>query len=111
MSMLRTYLNRTVTTKSIKIFMDPVSLSDLSVRKVRLLMCQFIREADPQSFSCCHDLRKMASSLAFLHSVSVEEICNVTGWASIWVFRKHNFQSAVHSGASCVVMGKELGLD
>ena len=85
--------------------MNPNDLSELSVNKLRLYMCKFIRLANPGSFPKPHDLRKLATSYAFFRSMSIEELCNIVGWASIRVFRKHYMRNISELSSSVVVLG------
>lgn len=71
----KAYLDTTSASKAFKIFVDPKNLQDLSLAKIRILLCQFIRLADPGSFPKSHDLRKVATSFAFFRSLSFSEIC------------------------------------
>ena len=102
---LRKFLNMTSSTTSIKLFVNPIDLSDLSIFKLRWFLCKFVRMADPGSFPKVHDLRKVATSLAFLRHVNLEEICNLTGWSSIRVFRRHYFKEIEAVRSSLVAMG------
>ena len=102
------FLLASASTKSVQLFVDPVSLGDLSVQKIRLWICKFIRWGDPGSFPLSHDLRKVSSTLAFLRSMSMEEICSVTGWASVRVFRKHYFKSISEVATKLVVVGSQV---
>ena len=64
-AMLKSYLQLSSATKYFKLFVNPLDLSDLSLAKLRLYLCSFIRTADPGSVPLSHDLRKVASSFAF----------------------------------------------
>ena len=105
-AMLRRYLEATSSTRSEQLFVDPGRLVGLSVHKIRLSMCRLVKLADPGSFPRSHDLRKMASSLAFFRTMSMEEICAVTGWSSIRVFRRHYLQRLSEVAPSVVVLGR-----
>ena len=101
------FLSMTAVSKSVKFFVDPVSLQDLSVHNIRLWLCKFIKWGDPGSFPRSHDLRKVASTLAFLRSMSMDEICTVTGWSSIRVFRRHYFKKISEVASTVVLLGSE----
>ena len=101
------FVKTTIKSKSVKLFVDPVTLEDLSTHKVRLWICKFIKWGDPGSFPCSHDLRKVSSTLAFLRSMSLEEICNVTGWSSVRVFRKHYFKRISEVAPKLVILGSQ----
>ena len=102
---LEIYLRETSASLAATIFVDPVSLRSLPISKIRLLVCTFIRWADPGSFPKAHDLRKVASSFAFLKSMSFVDICDLTGWASFRVFKRHYLQSISDPGTEFVAMG------
>ena len=78
-------------------------MTDLFLPKIRLMLCQFIRLADPGSIPKSHDLRKVASAFAFLRSMSLSDISGVTGWASGRVFREHYLHSIRQISSSFVV--------
>ena len=105
---LEFYLTETANTKSFKVFVNHSDLTDFSLPKIRLLLCQFIRLADPGSLPKPHDLRKVASSFAFLKSMSLSDICEVTGWASGRVFRKHYLRSIKQISSSFVALGTKV---
>ena len=106
--MLRSYLDSSSSTKSFKLFVNPVDLSDLSIAKIRLYLCMFIRIADPGSVPLSHDLRKIASSFAFFHSMSFQEIQGVTGWKSCRVFVKHYLKQINEVSSSFVALGSKV---
>ena len=108
MENLRRYLQLSAASVSSKLFVHPSTLGELSVNKLRLLLCKFIRKADPTSFPKSHDLRKMASSFAFFHNIDMQEICDLVGWSSIRVFRKHYLKQIQEVSSSVVVLGAEL---
>ena len=76
---LRVFLDLSKNSKSVKLFVHPIFLTDLTINKLRWFLCKFIREADPSAFPRPHDLRKLATSFAFFRNVSATEICNLTG--------------------------------
>ena len=88
-----------------KIFIDFNTLSDVSISKLRLWICKFIRSADSTAFPKAHDLRKVASSFAFFRSMNVREMCSVTGWSSIRVFRRHYLRQIEEVSSSLIVLG------
>ena len=83
---LRKYLLATSATVSHKIFVHPTNLTDLSIHKLRLFICKFIRQANPGSFPKPHDLRKFATSFAFFKGMNADELCDLVGWSSIKSF-------------------------
>ena len=73
------YLEVSSASRSLNLFFDSVSFHSLSLAKIRLLLCKFIRLTDPESFPKSHDLRKVASSFAFLRTMSLADIYEVVG--------------------------------
>ena len=55
-----------------------------------------------------HDLRKLATSYAFFKSMSLKEVCDLVGWASIRVFKKHYMQEIGEVSAQFVALGTEI---
>ena len=105
---LRQYLQATATSSSMKLFLDPVGLSDLSLFKLRHLICLFIRMSDTGAFPKLHDLRKVASSYAFFRTMSLDNICGVTGWSSCRVFKRHYMTQLQEGGSSFVALGTSV---
>ena len=102
------FLDLTKQSKSLKLFVHPVALSDLSIHKLRWFLCKFIRSADPGSFPKTHDLRKLAASYAFFRSMSVSEMCDLVGWSSVRVFTKHYLRQITELSTPLVVLGTRI---
>ena len=105
---LRRFLLLSRDTKSSKLFVHPKSLGDLSIAKLRWYLCRCIRWADPSSFPKAHDLRKIATSFAFFRNMSTSEICNLVGWQSVGVFKKHYLKQISEISSPVVVLGSKL---
>ena len=105
---LQEYLRLTSSSTSVKLFVNPLTLRDLSLFKIRFFLCKFIRIAEPESFPKTHDLRKYASSFAFFRGMRVEDICNLVGWASFRVFKKHYLKSITEIKSAIVVLGSSF---
>ena len=86
-----------------------MSLGDLTVNKIRHFLCKFIRLGDPASFPKAHDLRKIATSYAFFKSMTNQEICDLVGWSSIRVFKRHYLRQINEISSSLVVLGSAVG--
>ena len=99
------FLNLSSSTASIKLFIRPSDLTDLPISKLRWFICKFIRLADPSSFPKVHDLRKLASSFAFFNFMDMQDICSLTGWSSLRVFRRHYLREINAVRSSVVAMG------
>ena len=104
---LRNYLFVTESSDSLKIFVHPSTLQELTIFKIRYFICKFIRIADPTSFPKSHDLRKIASSFAFFRGMGIDEICSVVGWASFRVFKKHYLKQIQGVKSAVVVLGNK----
>ena len=71
-------------------------------------LCSVIKESQPGVFPRSHDVRKMATSLAFFGNMSLGEICQKVGWASPTVFRKHYLRQIQGVVKNCIVLGRSL---
>ena len=67
-------------------------------------MCNLIKMSQPIP----HQVRKMATSLAFLSHFTTEEVCESVGWSSIRVFYKHYLQPLQEVSHPCVILGRAL---
>ena len=105
---IKKYLLVTEASNSFKLFVNPVSLLDLSLFKLRFFICRFIREADPGSFPKTHDLRKYASSFAFFRGMDISNVCNLVGWSSFRIFKKHYLKPIKEVKSSLVVLGSRF---
>ena len=105
---LQVYLTRTARTRSFKVFVHPVTLQDVSIQKLRLSLCKFIRMGDPGSFPKSHDLRKYASSFAFLSTMTSDRLCSLVGWKSIKVFKRHYLRKIQQVSAPFIAIGSRI---
>ena len=105
---LELYLVATRGTPSLKVFVDPRNLSEISVQKIRLWMCKFIRMGDSGAFPKAHDLRKLATSFAFMKTMSGEEVCSVVGWSSIKVFKRHYLKRTQRVSSQFISLGSRI---
>ena len=71
-------------------------------------MCKFIRMANPGVFPKSHDLRKYATSFAFLRGMDRSDLCSVVGWSSISVFKKHYLKQIDEISSPVIVLGTKL---
>ena len=102
---LSLYLDSTSCTKSFNIFVHPISLQDISIHKLRLALCKFIRLGDSNAFPKAHDLRKTATSYAFFKGMSSSQLCDLVGWSSIQVFKRHYLKQIDEISSPLVVLG------
>ena len=88
-SALQRYLKATNRVQSDSLFVKPGTCKPLSIKGLTQNMVSLIKLADPNSFPHFHDIRKYATTLAFLGDATLEELARYTGWRSIQVFLKH----------------------
>ena len=86
---LKSYLDRTSNVKTGGLFIDHKKQTALSITQIRKRMLSLIRAANPDSFPKVHDIRKYATTLAFLNDAQFHELSAFTGWSSIRVFINH----------------------
>ena len=88
------------------LFVHPVSLAKWNLSGVRLAICRLIKQSQPDSLPKCHDIRKMASSLAFFTHMDFSEIASLTGWRSIKVFYKHYLKNIKECQNRCIILNR-----
>ena len=71
------------------LFIKPGTCNPLSIKSLTQKMVALIKIANPDSFPHFHDIRKYATTLAFLGDATIEELERCTGWRSIQVFLRH----------------------
>ena len=101
---IQAYLHRTAEHTSGYLFRHHSSSKPLSVCALRVRLTSLIKRTNPQSVPKAHDVRKMASSLAFFTDMSYQCISQMTGWSSTAVFVKH-YLSSIDSVLHCVGFG------
>ena len=85
---LSEYLTLTKHTKSSQLFVHPTHLGKWGIASMRLAIVRLIKASQPQSLARAHDLRKVASSLAFYSKMSINKINQKMGWKSRSIFRR-----------------------
>ena len=103
---IRSFLAATSSAPTGKLFLD--RQGPCSKLTVANHMCNLIKSSQPNAFPTSHQVRKMATSLAFLSQFTTEEVCNSVGWASPRVFYKHYLQPLQEVRHSCVLLGKAM---
>ena len=106
---LKLYIERTGSHDTHLLFVHPKDKRVWFPAEARKLVCTVIREANPGALPKAHDIRKMASSLAFFSSMSFKSIREFTGWSSPSVFIKHYLSPIEDLQRSCVVLGDQAG--
>ena len=82
---IKEYLN-TSSNQSGTLFKNTRSGADLKASAISFILVKLIKEAMPLAFPHSHDIRKVASSLAWVRGVSPEEIAKRGFWASSSTF-------------------------
>ena len=106
---LEDYLAATASSNSDSLFLSSHSGSALTLGNLRFTLARLIRKAQPGSFPKSHDLRKLASSLAFFGNMPLPEISAYTGWSSKSVFIRHYLGEIKELRNKCVAMGQTVG--
>ena len=100
---LELYLHVTCRSSCNHLFVHPVHLGAWNRAGLSLAIVRLIKAAQPDSFPRAHDLRKVATSLAFFCNMKLQEILSKTGWKSRSVFRRHylvNINEVLHQCSS-----------
>ena len=101
---LRVYLNATVSTKQVEMWVDPKSAKPLTAAALATAIVKVIHLADPLSNPRAHQVRKFSSSLAFFRSFDVEAVREAGQWSSPITFvRRYLLHHLTDS--PCVAMG------
>ena len=103
---MQVYLDRTAGFTSGSLFRHHSSGKPLSVSGLRCCLTSLIKKHNPDSVPKAHDLRKMASSLAFFEGMSFPDITSMTGWSSLNVFVRHYLHEIETLQRTCVVLGR-----
>ena len=98
----------TSASSSVKVFVNPVGLGDLSLQKMRLALCKFIRLGDSGAFPKAHDLRKWATSFAFFKSMKSQEMCSLVGWSNIKTFKRYYMKPISEVASSFMALGTKI---
>ena len=78
----------------------------LSLLGTRCYLTSLIKRFNPESIPKTHDIRKMASSLAFFEGMAFPDISTMTGWSIPNVFIRHYLHEIKSVMRACVVLGK-----
>ena len=105
---VQAYLNRTAEYPSGYLFRHQTSGKPLSVCATRVRLTSLIKRTNPHSIPKAHEVRKMASSLAFFTDMSFQAISQLTGWSSTSVFVKHYLSSIDMVRQSCIALGRVI---
>ena len=86
---IKEYLNRTSEVKVGSLFIHHSKKTALSKVQLSKSMLSLVRTANPDSFLKVHDVRKYATTLAFLNEAEFPDLIAYTGWHSVKVFLTH----------------------
>ena len=100
------YLQRTADFKAGSLFRHHLSRKPLSISGARCCLTSLIKRFNPESIPKTHDIRKMASSLAFFEGMAFPDISTMTGWSTPNVFIRHYLHEIKLVMRACVVLGK-----
>ena len=81
----------------------------LSVCATRVCITSLVKRTNPHSIPKAHEVRKMASSLAFFTDMAYQDISHMTGWSSTSVFVKHYLSQIDDVRQGCVALGRVIG--
>ena len=104
------YMNLTSSSTTGPLFLSSSTAKPLTKYHCSLLLCSIIKDSQPGVFPRTHDIRKMATSLAFFSNMGLKVLCKRVGWASPQVFLKHYLTQIQAVKHSCVVMGSSAPL-
>lgn len=85
---LNTWLNKTKDFSGNALFFDVKTAKSLNAGRISHVLCKIINEADPGCFPHGHDVRKVATSLAWTRGLSLTNIVQNAFWKSPSVFVK-----------------------
>ena len=105
---LRDYLEATSSAKTSSLFLNQIGSKALSTANISSILCQVIKAGDKDSFPSGHDVRKVASSLAFFRGMELSALSRYTGWRSRGVFTKHYCTRLNELKLSCVSAGRQV---
>ena len=105
---IQVYLRCTADIQYGSLFRHHTSENPLSFAAMRCRLTSLIKRHNPDSVPKIHDIRKMASSLAFFEGMSFLNISHMTGGTSPFVFMLHYFHEIETLVRSCVVLGHTL---
>ena len=102
------YIRRTASATYGPLFIHQASGKPLTKAEVTSAMTVLIKTSNPESIPKSHDIRRMASSLAFFNGMQVSDMSELTGWSSTRVFTKHYLKEVSALATVSVVMGRQL---
>ena len=89
------------------LFKNSVTGASLTAGSISHILARVINEADPEKVAKGHDVRKVATSLAWARGISPEEICRRTFWSSSNAFITKYLNAQVKN-VQCVAVGSSV---
>ena len=102
---IKEYLKRTSEVNIGNLFIHHSKRTALSKVQLSKTMLSLIRTANSASFPKVHDVRKYATSLAFLNEAEFPDLVAYTGWHSVKVFLTHYHKELEDMKHSLVAAG------
>ena len=108
---LKTLLDHTKSISSGPLFLCHSTWSNpkpkpLTINGIGTAMTSLIKQSNPDSVPKAHDIRKMASSYAFMEGMQIKDMSAYSGWSGPRVFLKHYLKEIQDLRRSCVSMGQ-----
>ena len=103
---LKVYIHSTSNVGSGSLFRTHSGGGPLTPAGMRRELVGIIKASNPGSFPRTHDIRKVASSLAFFEDMSFSDLAEYTGWSSPKVFYRHYLKRIGRVPWVCVSAGK-----
>lgn len=102
---LRRYLRLSRTKgDNLAVFINPISRCNLKAPSLSQYLCSLINLAQPGKFPKGHDVRKMASSLAWARGIPLSTIVERAFWSSSNVFIKRYLTPLPSNPGQCVAL-------
>ena len=108
-SNLKIYLHSTREVVTGSLFRTHSGGGPLTPAGMRRELVGIIKASNPDSFPKTHDIRKVASSLAFFEDMTFDDLAQYTGWSSPRVFFKRYLKRIGTVPWVCVSAGKVTG--
>ena len=102
---LREWLERTASWNATTVFLNTISKKQLNRGSISHLIVRTINRAIPNAFAKGHDLRKVATSLAWARGTQPHEIITNTFWSSSNVFIKNYLSPVDNILSPCIAAG------
>jgi len=102
---LKCYLRATKSLNATNLFINPITLVPCTSLAITNLLRKLVNISQPGIYCAFHDLRKFATSKAFVALMSCKGIRSRGGWASNRTFASRYLNKSLSSRVPCVAMG------